>query len=138
MRGSACSTPAMRSSTAPAATSTVSAPTLATTTPSASSSGPRTNVSGKCLPTGARPGGKAAPTSPGQLVEEPGDVLQPAVLDEAEVGAPDRRVDAVRAQVRAQAPRQAHVVAEAVGGADLAETEVGKAVLHALDHLVDP
>src|SRR6185437_14488103 len=50
------------------------------------------NGAGKRLPTGARPGGKAAPTSPGQLVEEPGDVLQPAVLDEAEVGAPDRRV----------------------------------------------
>src|SRR5690606_24316682 len=67
------------------------------------------------------------------LIEEAGDVLDATAVQHGEVGALDRTVGAIGAET----PREADVVAVAVGLADQGEAEIRKALLHAGYQRVD-
>src|SRR5215217_7327199 len=78
----------------------------------------------------------AHPTRPSRrrhLIQEPGDAADAAVAQHGKIRSLDRAV----AAVGPQPPREADVVAKAVGFADQAEFEIRKALLHAGDKRVD-
>src|ERR1700682_492564 len=67
------------------------------------------------------------------LIEESGHVADSPILEDREIRALDRAVDAVGAKP----PGEADVVAISVGLADQPEFEIGKALLHAGNQGVD-